>query len=195
MTRWVVLVVVLIILAASSYWYLGHLHGVGEVMSANDQAKSLEPLLGRAPSLQVPATNSTWVTHTGSLMSFSYPQTAKVYDLDMQNALKNPGVKDVFSFSVLSDHSTVVLQAVEQTGVTSLADDAAVVIRTGDSSYTEKEIQLSGHDGLEFDKTGNPSEHTAFFFANGLLFSLSATGYDDDLVLPLYQHVLSSWTF
>lgn len=164
-------------------------------LSDTQRQAQIEQTLGRK-QIEVTQTPTGTHTYSSSLITFSYPASAKIYNLSKLGDTPQANLLERFSFDMYSPRMTFVYTATK-TDSSQINDVSGVALRrTKKDTYKEEPISISGIQGSFFNKTTQDGEATAFIIRKHIVYTFSFTAqyFSEDLASQL-KTLLASVTF
>jgi hypothetical protein len=166
-------------------------------LTQDEKEKALAQIVGRKLNLTGKDIPQGDVEHKGKYMSFMYPAAAKIYHQTINGKeVVNNGALEYFAFDMEDPRVNVITEVIQATSsIIKLSDYPAVRLRQAEGSlYVQNEAESAQHiSGLGFSKKDeNSFEETAFFFANGKIYSLSITSADKKIEDKVFNKMIST---
>jgi hypothetical protein len=166
-------------------------------MTSQEKEQALTKIVGRRLNLTGNNVPTGDIQHKGKYASFFYPAAAKIYQPMLNGKPVNyPGNLEYFAFDMEDPTVNVATEAIQATSsITSLSDFPSVRLRqTQSDQYSQTIIKTpDGISGLAFDKSGDNSfEKTAFFYANGKIYTFAITSVDKKTEGDVFSKMLST---
>lgn len=194
MKFYILIGIILLLIIGSASLYIA-LNSKPDKLSAKQREEAVGEIMGRKANLN-PEIKTGSGNFESKYISFSYPSAAVEYKYKNSDS-RNSKVKDIYSYDIKSPR--IVFNYIASQASGKIEDNSAVKFRLIPSSgYKSEEIKADGISGILFSKESEgeyPSEASAFFLTNGIIYSLSVTSSSLEDAKKLMSSTISSINF
>jgi|SRR5581483_764665 len=155
--------------------------------------KMLNEILGRPVMTQNTNAPAGYLIYSGKYLSFNYPRSAIIYHGNDKNIIQNKLVLESFEFDQKMPNINFIIQVLKRNETDMLSSLPEVLFRQSHAyEYKSKAININSLNCMEFIKSNDGVEYSAFCLANNKEFSIVASGSDQSTISSLFNKTISS---